>query len=263
MALKTINDFPAVTSLDTDDYFLAWRGTQADTVKILRGDAIGAALSGGFALAVGGNSSINGELSGGGSLDTGGFALTLGGNSVLNGELLGGFAGTLPADGTIALRDVAGTFSALQTFSAGIKFANQTLNYYNFSTWTPVVADATTGGNVASGTFNGTWLRIGNFVHVGIRLSNINTAGMTAGNVLVVRGFPFTSLNNANYRISGVPVMSNVAFTGSLSVGMGPNVTFANFAKTTTGAAVANLIVSDFTSGTALAQFSLNYQCEP
>jgi hypothetical protein len=60
---------------------------------------LGTIATGGFNLAIGGHSAINGTLSGGGTVAT------------------GGFTATIPATGTTALRGVAQTFTKAQTIA--------------------------------------------------------------------------------------------------------------------------------------------------
>jgi len=70
---------------------------------------------------------------------------------------------------------------------------------YEEGTFTPVVADAASGGNTASaGTFAGRYTKIGRFVNVTIALQNIGTAGMTAGNQVYIRGLPYTAYSSTS-----------------------------------------------------------------
>ena len=71
---------------------------------------------------------------------------------------------------------------------------SELFNDYEEGSWSPVVADATTGGNTASITVVGAkYIKIGKIVHLYLKINNINTTGMTSGNVLSVQGLPFTS----------------------------------------------------------------------
>lgn len=101
-------------------------------------------------------------------------------------------------------------------------------------TWTPVVADAATAGNVATnGVETGRWTRFADVYFWHISLVNIDTTGMTAGNDLFLRGFPFTFATNQIFY--GAPVgglwtngltwasSAQVFFTGE------PNTTYGRF----------------------------------
>lgn len=148
-------------------------------------------------------------------------------------------------------------FSA-NTHAAGM--TSELLNWYEEGTWTPVVADASTGGN--TGTFSGsaTYTRIGRQVTVRMYISNINTTGMTAGNTLFIRGLPFAAADTSQgnfytYRVgrdaSTVSSCANIPGAGS----------FFNFALFTTNSATADktILVSDIVSGTSEIQATITY----
>jgi hypothetical protein len=98
----------------------------------------------------------------------------------------------------------------------GIKFNGDTaaanaLDDYEEGTWTPVIADATSGGNTGSASIsNATYVKIGKLVTIQATLTNIVTIGMTAANPLYVRGMPFTSASN-NFTTGSV-LADNITF---------------------------------------------------
>ncbi len=63
------------------------------------------------------------------------------------------------------------------------------------STFTPVIADATSGGNTGSATVAGYYSKIGDRVFVDIQLVNINLTALSAGAVYI-RDLPFDSSDN-------------------------------------------------------------------
>ena len=63
---------------------------------------------------------------------------------------------------------------------------------YSTGTFTPIVADAASLGNVGTGTFTGHYTKIGRQVTCIIALVDINTTGMTGTADLFIRGLPFT-----------------------------------------------------------------------
>jgi len=80
-------------------------------------------------------------------------------------------------------------------------------------TWTPVVADAYTGGNTGTFDANATsqkWFKRGNLVTVIGRIENIDTTGMTAGNAICIQGLPFsfasTDYSTGTVQTNGVTV---------------------------------------------------------
>ena len=84
---------------------------------------------------------------------------------------------------------------------------------YSTGTFTPVVADAASGGNTATvGTANGRYTKIGRMVHVTIQLVNITTTGMSGS--VYVRDLPFTAYD------SGSP---NMLWMGTLYASQGNN----------------------------------------
>lgn len=63
--------------------------------------------------------------------------------------------------------------------------------YRTAAPWTPVVADAPSEGNVATYTAaDGSWMQVGDMVHVSCRLIGINKTPLTAGNPLYIHGLP-------------------------------------------------------------------------
>jgi hypothetical protein len=131
-------------------------------------------------------------------------------------------------------------------------------------TWTPEVADAASGGNAASATVAyGEYTRIGDLVWAGCRITQINTTGLTAGNAVNVRGFPYASNNaSSNYRATGTASVNNITFGGYVSVNMLSNTSAVTLVNNASGAAGANILVSALTSGTALIQFSIVYRAQ-
>jgi hypothetical protein len=106
--------------------------------------------------------------------------------------------------------------------SAGIQFpASQVANGganvlddYEEGTWTPLPADASSGGNTASaGTATGHYTKIGRIVHCEFTLVNINTTGMTSGNDFFIQGLPFAVATHAGHAHGSV-ALENVNFTG-------------------------------------------------
>jgi hypothetical protein len=68
---------------------------------------------------------------------------------------------------------------------------------YAIGTFTPVVADAVSGGNTATmNSAQGRYTKVGRMVHVTIQLLNINTTGMSSSSQLYVRDLPFTAYDN-------------------------------------------------------------------
>lgn len=134
---------------------------------------------------------------------------------------------------------------------------------YATGTFTPVIADASSGGNVGSpSSATGFYTKIGNVVHVWGRLVNINTAGMTAGNSVFIRALPYTSNSTSTYRAQCAVNFENVAFSGFAYGGITTTASWITLTYATSGAAATGILVSALTSGTALIGFSATYQTD-
>ena len=101
--------------------------------------------------------------------------------------------------------------TAVDTYNAA-----NTLDDYEEGTFTPVVADASSGGNTATvGTAQGWYTKVGRKVTIYISLDNINTSGMTSGNDLYIRDLPFSSTStNPDGDAIGTVKADNINFTG-------------------------------------------------
>ncbi|BAQ90838.1 hypothetical protein [uncultured Mediterranean phage uvMED] len=117
---------------------------------------------------------------------------------------------TITSSGVIDLPFGQLKFPATQNASAD---AN-TLDDYEEGTWTPLPADASSGGNTASaGTATGHYTKIGRIVHCEFTLVNINTTGMTSGNDFFIQGLPFAVATHASHAHGSV-ALENVNFSG-------------------------------------------------
>lgn len=116
---------------------------------------------------------------------------------------------------------VIGTSGKGIDFSADPSAAGMTselLADYEEGTWTPVVSDAITGGNLASlSSSSGKYTKIGRQVMVSCRIVFSSKAGMTAGNVAYIQGLPFTPGNALGDRYTGSTLLENVTFTNTPS----------------------------------------------
>jgi len=83
------------------------------------------------------------------------------------------------------------------TFNGDTAAANA-LDDYEEGTWTPVISDATSGGNTATTTSSdGFYTKVGRLVTVSLSLVNINTTGMTGTNAVHIQGLPFVNANKS------------------------------------------------------------------
>lgn len=66
--------------------------------------------------------------------------------------------------------------------------------YYEEGSWTPVPADAASGGNTGSAsTAIGRYVKIGNQITIWAKLQDINTGGLSAGQLFYIQGLPYAN----------------------------------------------------------------------
>ena len=134
-----------------------------------------------------------------------------------------------------------------------------TLDDYEEGTFTPVVADATTGGNVGSGQFFGAYTKVGRIVTVQISLANIDTTGLTSGNTIVCRGLPFVTLNGNTDGYSAV-FADRINFTNYIVAGTVTNSSYLRFYDIIDSTVDETLKVSAITASTGSdIYFSITY----
>jgi len=149
--------------------------------------------------------------------------------------------------------------------TGGIQFGGDTaaanaLNDYEEGAWTLQFYDAVSGGNLSSTSFTAQYIKIGKVVHCWSFGTNISTAGLTAGNTLFFT-LPFQSANATGLRGVGSVNFDNVTFaTDYVNPQVGANASRGSFIKTTSGAADANLIVSNLSSGVSDYAMSFTYR---
>lgn len=157
------------------------------------------------------------------------------------------------------LSDVRRRVSRLETLEPGGGYV-ATLGDVGEGTWTPTIWDATSGGNQGTASSAvGLYYKIGKFYKISCVLVNIDTTGMTAGNVLYIRGLPAPSKSTSLYRESVMAQVNRVTFSGYVQVNLINNVSYVNLLENVSGADAANLTVSDYTSGQADVIFSMSY----
>jgi hypothetical protein len=123
---------------------------------------------------------------------------------------------------------------------------------YEEGTWTPVLSDATSGGNTATlGSSTAHYVKVGSVVHLFLQVININNSGMTGGNTLYIQGLPYTSVSSNNS--AGSVVFDRVSVSGFFAVtpAIGPTRDYMTLGTTTTGAADGSLTVAAFNNSSS------------
>ena len=148
-------------------------------------------------------------------------------------------------------------FSA--TGNSSETMSNELFDDYEEGTMPLVIADAESGGNStnASGTFE--YTKIGRTVICQVKIDNINTSGMTSGNVLCIRGFPFTHSDLTSF--SAVLVNeTNLGSNAQPIVAQLNGNTILKLTHLLDNAANGKLQVSEFETTTADIQTTLVYR---
>ena len=135
---------------------------------------------------------------------------------------------------------------------------------YEEGSFTPVVADAASGGNTGTASAaHGHYTKIGNQVTIHLNMTNIDTTGLTAGNDLYIQGLPYSSAAVAgtityNGNIWGSQINLN-ASVPYLVPSVSENQSSILFKEWGNATGTDNLLVSEVTSGTADFNISLSY----
>lgn len=134
---------------------------------------------------------------------------------------------------------------------------SELLTDYEEGTWTPVVADAVSGGNVATASVSGIYTKIGRTVLVQFSIASINTTGMTGTNGVVIRGLPYTikSTNTAQGSLD----LRNTVYVSYPQLAAINNNTYLTMYIHTSGAGVDTVLVSALTGSTFIFG-TLSYQ---
>jgi hypothetical protein len=138
---------------------------------------------------------------------------------------------------------------------------------YEEGTWTPVIADATSGGNSAtpdSGGAVGNYTRIGNLVTVNA-FYNMASESLTDGNMLYIRGFPFSTSSLANCRYVGNIFVYRIDTLVNTTLIMDPSASVAYTQEKLTESAwdVTSLTCADIRyASTCNLRFNITYQTD-
>jgi hypothetical protein len=151
--------------------------------------------------------------------------------------------------------------------TGGIQFngdtaAGNALDDYEEGTWTPVISDANSGGNLSpTAATSAIYTKVGRMVTVQCFFTNVDTTGMTAGNNYTIQGFPFTAASvTGTVIIPGSIIVQNITFSGYLTPALFDNTTYARIAKNVTGTTASYVLVSDTSSGVTDFYLNMTYQ---
>ena len=175
-------------------------------------------------------------------------------------------AGGGSSDDTLSLGASTNRFSNLYlsggVYLGGTGAANK-LDDYEEGSFTPVIADAVSGGNVASGYGNqyGYYTKVGRLVTCVFDLTNIATVGMTSANDIFIRDLPFTAASHTGNLQFTAPVIGGGSMTSALSLyaGLQDNGSAVKLINSNQTSISAFLNVSNINSGATDLRFSITY----
>jgi hypothetical protein len=145
--------------------------------------------------------------------------------------------------------------TAVDTYSA-----DNTLDDYEEGTFTPVLADAATGGNTASPSqAEGWYIKVGTKVTVNISFTNINTTGMTSGNIFWIRNLPFTSSSSTYNASNGVVRVSSINFTDYVTAYLADGNTYLRLFDNIDSGTASSLTVASILSGNSDISITMTY----
>jgi hypothetical protein len=140
------------------------------------------------------------------------------------------------------------------TFNGDTSSANA-LDDYEEGTWNPTVADASSGGNLATlsaGSY-GAYTKIGNVVYFRFSVILSSKGSMSSGNDLWVRGFPYTSVPiSGNWYNPSAVIIRNTTFSGYVQFNQVANSTVGYFRYNESGGTGGNILVSQTTDSSAM-----------
>ena len=128
------------------------------------------------------------------------------------------------------------------------------------TTFTPVISDAISGGNTAGGATSATGFatKVGELAHVTMRILNVDTTGMTAGNDVFIQAIPYMAA--AGYSSQGTVITDNVTFTGYVSAQIAGGGTVVKLIESASGGGLDSIIVSELLSTFADLQIDITYR---
>jgi len=162
------------------------------------------------------------------------------------------------SDGDVTLASGHGINFSATADSSGT-MSSELLDDYEEGTMSLEIADAESGGNSNAASGNFFYTKIGRTVICHLNISNVNTSGLTSGNDLCIRGFPFTHsdttsistvlVNETNLGSNAQPIVAQLNSNAVLKL------THLN-----DNAANDKLHVSEFETGSADVQTTLVYR---
>ena len=153
--------------------------------------------------------------------------------------------------------------------TGGILFDSDTaqanrLSDYEEGTWTPIIADANSGGNTDGAQHAvGLYTKIGRQVTITCYINDLDTTSLTAGNDLYIRGLPYTSDSTTYNNSYGACIISGAEFGPSSSTFITPyigsNDSWVRIYHSKASTNAGFLDVEDFTDDDNRIAFTITY----
>jgi hypothetical protein len=180
---------------------------------------------------------------------------------VTRGVKFGTATGNVEVVGNLVMSTAGNGIDFSATSNSSGTMGSELLNDYEEGTWTPILADASTAGNTATGAFSGFYTKIGRLVILQATCGTITTTGMTGANTLYIRGLPF-AIAGSTQLSAGAANFYNVVMgaNGSIAwINAAAGTTYIRILKQASGTTNADLIVSNVTSTTGEISFTIQY----
>jgi hypothetical protein len=146
-----------------------------------------------------------------------------------NGRL--GIGTTTPS----AALDVVGKIETSEGIYLGGTGGSNLLDDYEEGTWTPVMRDATSGGNVAgAANLSGVYTKIGRHVNLTVRVINVSNTGMTGSNDVYITGLPFAAADlSPSFRHVGTVESTRIDYGSSIQSRITENTSYMILSSST------------------------------
>ena len=139
-------------------------------------------------------------------------------------------------------------------YLGGVAAANK-LDDYEEGTFTPELADATSGGNTGTATtIEGRYTKVGRQIVIVVKVEDVDTTGMTGANNMFIRGLPFAAGSGTTGQSQGSLRLDRVDLTADccgIVSSTTPSTAYLTLRQTVDNSADVQIKVQDFTSGSA------------
>jgi len=174
--------------------------------------------------------------------------------------------GALTMVDNIVMADGKGIDFSATADGTGASSVAEVLSDYEEGTWTPVLSDASSAGNLAGVTVaEASYTKIGRLVTVETAFQITSVSGMTTGDPLYIQGLPFPSrAGDDDYRSHGIVgyfsgISFDSGFTWIATRIEGDEISYLVFQEAGSGVASNKILVSQIV-GTPYIQLSHTYQ---